>query len=159
MVASSGCGNCDVDKVTFVEEPLDTNHECLVCLQLSREPWIVECCGHHMCKQCIDKLVCDRQGCPHCRTPRFRHMRDRNHERILLGKQVYCKYRIIVWSHWYNVPINVKPHYPPCGRCRGIYRGISPENSPRGYGISNQDIPWSACMCACVHTGWWFWRT
>ena len=40
-----------------------------------------------------------------------------------------------------NAPINVKPHYPPCGQCRGICRGISPENSPRGYGISNQDIP------------------
>ena len=95
MATSLGSGNrdCDVDKVTFVEEPLDTNHECLVCLQLLREPWIVECCGHHLCKPCIDKLVRDRQGCPHCRTPRFRHMRDRNHERILLGKQVYCKYR------------------------------------------------------------------
>ena len=89
----SGNRDCDVDEVTFVEEPLDTNHECLVCLQLLREPWIVECCGHHLCKPCIDKLVRDRQGCPHCRTPRFRHMRDRNHERILLGKQVYCKYR------------------------------------------------------------------
>ena len=84
---------CEVDEVTFVEDPLDINHECLVCLQLLREPWIVECCGYHLCKPCIDKLIRDRKGCPHCRTSRFRHMRDRNHERILLGKQVYCKYR------------------------------------------------------------------
>ena len=84
---------CEVDEVTFVEDPLDINHECLVCLQLLREPWIVECCGHHLCKPCIDKLIRDGKGCPHCRTSRFRHMRDRNHERILLGKQVYCKYK------------------------------------------------------------------
>ena len=89
MTASGG----EVDEVTFVEDPLDINHECLVCLQLLREPWIVECCGHHLCKPCIDKLIRDRKGCPHCRTSRFRHMRDRNHERILLGKQVYCKYK------------------------------------------------------------------
>ena len=82
----------DVDEVTFVEEPLDIHHECLVCLQLLREPWILECCGHHLCKPCIDKLIRDRKGCPHCRG-RFRYMRDRNHERILLGKQVYCRYK------------------------------------------------------------------
>ena len=83
----------DVDEVKFVEEPVDINHECLVCLQLLREPWIVECCGHHLCKPCIDKVIRDKNGCPHCRTARFRHMRDKNHERILLGKQVYCKYK------------------------------------------------------------------
>ena len=83
----------NVDEVTFVEEPLDFHHECLVCLQLLREPWILECCGHHLCKQCIDKLIHNKQGCPHCRIGRFRYMRDRNHERILLGKQVYCKYK------------------------------------------------------------------
>ena len=83
----------DVDEVTFVEEPLDFHHECLVCLQLLREPWILECCGHHLCKPCIDKLIRNKQGCPHCRIGRFRYMRDRNHERIVLGKQVYCKYK------------------------------------------------------------------
>ena len=88
----------DVDEVKFVEEPVDINHDCL------KEPWIVECCGHHLCKPCIDKLIRDKNGCPHCRTARFRHMirilpwflslmRDRNHGRILLGKQVYCKYK------------------------------------------------------------------
>ena len=80
----------DVDEVTFVEEPLDFYHECLVCLQLLKEPWILECCGHHLC---IDKLIRNKQRCPHCRIGRFRYMRDRNHERILLGKQVYCKYK------------------------------------------------------------------
>ena len=53
--------------------------------------------------------------------------------------------------HWYfselkcscvaNAPIIVMPHYPPCGQCRGICRGILPENSPRGYRIGNQHIP------------------
>ena len=28
----------DVDEVTFVKEPLDIHHKCLVCLQLLREP-------------------------------------------------------------------------------------------------------------------------
>ena len=79
----------DVDEVTFVEEPLDFHHECLVCLQLLREPWILECCGHHLCHG-IDKLIRNKQRCPH---GRFRYMRDRNHEKIVLGKQVYCKYK------------------------------------------------------------------
>ena len=83
--------NCD--EVTFVEELLDIHHECLVCLQLLREPWIIECCGHHLCKPCIDKLTRSKSGCPHCRKLKFRYMRDRNLERILLGKQVYCKYK------------------------------------------------------------------
>ena len=83
----------DVEEITFVEEPLDINYECLVCLQLLREPWIVECCGHHLCKPCINKIIRDKKGCPHCRTAKFRHMRDRNHQRILLGKRVYCKYK------------------------------------------------------------------
>ena len=92
----------------------------------------------------------------------------RERERIVLNKKErlwtcsFCEWKFLL-IHFtlqqHYAPINVKPHYPPCGQCRGICRGISPENSPRGYGISNQDIPWSACMCACVHTGWWFWRT
>ena len=81
------------DEISFVEELVDIHHECLVCLQLLREPWIVECCGHHLCKPCIDKLVHDKKGCPHCRKLKFRYVRDKNLQRILLGKRVFCKYK------------------------------------------------------------------
>lgn len=81
------------DEVTFVEESMSDHHECLVCLQLMREPWIIECCGHHMCKSCVDKVTYDTNECPHCRSVGMRCMRDRHLERILMGKQVYCKYK------------------------------------------------------------------
>ena len=80
-------------EVTFVEESMSDHHECLVCLQLMREPWIIECCGHHMCKSCVDKVIYDTNECPYCRSVGIKCMRDRHLERILMGKQVYCKYK------------------------------------------------------------------
>ena len=81
------------DEVTFVEESMNDHHECLVCLQIMREPWIIECCGHHMCKSCVDKVKYDTNECPYCRSVGIKCMRDRHLERILMGRQVYCKYK------------------------------------------------------------------
>ena len=81
------------EEVTFVEESVDDHHECLVCLQILKEPCIIECCGHHMCKPCIDQLVSSSNECPHCRSVGINFVRDRHLERILMGKQVYCKYK------------------------------------------------------------------
>lgn len=81
------------EEVSFVEGNIDDHHECMVCLQLLKQPWIIECCGHHLCKPCIDQLVRGGNECPHCRTRRFRYVRDRHLERILMEKQVYCRYR------------------------------------------------------------------
>ena len=55
-----------------------------------------------------------------------------------------------------NAPINVMPHYPPCGQCRGICRGILMENPPRGRGLVVSMFRESACKCACIHIMWSF---
>ena len=55
-----------------------------------------------------------------------------------------------------NTPINVMPHYPPCGQCRGICRGILLKNRPRDWGLVISIFRESACKYACIHTMWSF---
>ena len=72
--------------VEFVD-PLPNDFECSLCLQYLKQPALTSC-GHHFCKQCIDRAV-DRSRklkqvptCPLCKEHDFQMFIDRTSESL-----------------------------------------------------------------------------
>ena len=69
---------------------------CNLCKHLLREPVLVSCCRHKFCRVCING--CRRKGvnpeeCPYCRAPAYEAVIEKDLERMLLDKQVWCSHR------------------------------------------------------------------
>lgn len=78
---------------SFVEElSKDFQSECPVCLHVLRQPNIVGCCGYRFCQVCIQPIQKDGGKCPLCKDS-FGSLPDRQLERILNDKTVYCSYK------------------------------------------------------------------
>lgn len=75
-----------------VEDPPD-DLVCPICLQLTKEPHLISCCGRKLCYTCVSRIQLARQPCPCCREERFQIMRDKGVERQVLSVKVYCKYK------------------------------------------------------------------
>ena len=54
----------------FVEQP-DQDCFCPVSLELLTEPYLTTCCGHHISKQAVDRLIRERKPCPMCKEGDF----------------------------------------------------------------------------------------
>ena len=77
----------------FVEPlPKEVQTECVICLQTLKEPYIVGCCGNRFCKACIepDKTL---KSCPLCNAKKFQKLPDKQLERLLNQRKVYCLLR------------------------------------------------------------------
>ena len=75
----------------FIEPPpkiLTT--ECSVCLHIPREPHQVSCCGQHFCKSCIERTWSENKPCPLCNQLDFTATLDKNVQRHLGDRKVYC---------------------------------------------------------------------
>ena len=82
------------DLIEFID-PLPKDFECSLCLQYLKQPTLTNC-GHHFCKQCIDRAV-DRSRklkqdpvCPLCKEQDFQMFIDRSTERKISSLRVYC---------------------------------------------------------------------
>ena len=75
----------------FVEPPpAGLQTECSVCLQILREPHIVDCCCYRFCQSCIDRIKVAGKSCPLCSATTFELMHDKQLERSLKDLKVGC---------------------------------------------------------------------
>lgn len=72
--------------------PIELQTECSICLQLLRDPEMVNCCGYKFCKSCISPILRRRKPCPLCGERNITTMADRQLQRTLNGLQVHCLY-------------------------------------------------------------------
>lgn len=71
--------------------PSDLQSECSICLYVLREPYLVGCCGYRFCRTCIEPIQNQpRRKCPLCNQQNFSSLPDKQLERILNDKLVYC---------------------------------------------------------------------
>ena len=125
----------------FVEPPTEAfQTECPVCLQILKEPHLISCCGHKFCRECIERIVKDKNACPLCNEPDFTFMRDRGLERSLKELEVWCSYRE-EGCEWKGKLGELEEH---------LNRDPSPENQLKGCQFVEVE-----CMHKC---GEWFQR-
>ena len=68
----------------------DTQTDCPICLHILRQPHLVECCGHRFCKACLERIQGLEAPCPLCTRKITKAIADKQLERCLKEKQVYC---------------------------------------------------------------------
>ena len=79
----------------FVEPPpKQLQSECPICLQILREPYIVDCCGYSFCAACIERVGRDGKPCPHCNQPGYTTLVNKGLKRALNEFHVYCPHRL-----------------------------------------------------------------
>ena len=79
----------------FVEPPpKHLQNECPICLQILREPHLINCCGHNYCEACIERVGKDGKPCPLCNEPGFTTMANKGLKRTLHEFRVYCPHRL-----------------------------------------------------------------
>ena len=79
----------------FVEPPQKQfQSECPICLQILREPQLINCCGHNYCEACIERVGKDDKPCPLCNEPGFTTMANKGLKRTLHEFRVYCPDRL-----------------------------------------------------------------
>ena len=72
----------------FVEPfPKEVQTDCSVCLHTLKQPYIVACCGYRFCKSCLAPSI---KSCPLCKEVNFDKLQDKQLERLLNQRSVYC---------------------------------------------------------------------
>ena len=94
----------------FVESPpKNLRRECPICLQILREPHLIDCCGHNFCAACIERVWKDGKPCPLCNQPVFTTMANKGLKRDLNELRVYCPYRLS-GCEWENELVKLDEH-------------------------------------------------
>ena len=73
--------------------PSDLETECPICFGLLSNPQLTDCCGHHFCRDCLDRVSKDKKPCPICNSP-FKAMADKSLSRVIGGLKIYCTNKI-----------------------------------------------------------------
>ena len=80
----------------------DIQTDCSICLLILREPYMVQCCGNRFCRSCLEGIQAAPSDtpCPLCKQKIAVAMPDKQLERLLNEKLVYCsnKKRGCTWS-------------------------------------------------------------
>ena len=84
-------GGYDCEFVDAVPEELQT--ECSICLNILRDPHLVDCCGYRFCKDCIETHISENDNCPLCKQRYPNTMVDKQLGRILRQKVVRCSHK------------------------------------------------------------------
>ncbi len=78
----------------FLEiSPLALNIICLICISVMDEPFLVECCGNHFCKGCIERVISHELACPTCRQRNFQYILDLRLKRLIYSLKVQCSHQ------------------------------------------------------------------
>ncbi|XP_065917773.1 TNF receptor-associated factor 3-like isoform X2 [Dysidea avara] len=80
------CGGCDYQ---FVGDPPD-EVICRICQYPSRNPYLTVCCGHVLCKSCLDGCIANSRACPVCRSKKFKSYINKQIDRKVRSLLVYC---------------------------------------------------------------------
>ena len=78
------------DVIEFVE-PLPNELQCPLCLEFLKEPTLTSCCGHHFCRECIDRAIARSIVCPLCNDQGFQTLINKEKQRLVSALKVYCK--------------------------------------------------------------------
>ena len=82
------------DVIEFVE-PLPNELQCplALCLEFLKEPTLTSCCGHHFCRECIDRAIARSIVCPLCNNQAFQTLINKEKQRLVNALKVYCKWK------------------------------------------------------------------
>ena len=87
-MASSNAGGYEHE---FLEPSAKLNEfECPLCLFVTREPHLTDCCGQHFCQACINRIITDRKPCPFCKANSYVVIFDKKQKRRVLELNVEC---------------------------------------------------------------------
>ena len=89
-----GRGGFDCELVEPHKIPRWLQTDCPICLQILREPHLVNCCGKNYCKTCIDGVKLKNNPCPCCKMEEFQIFHNKNLQQTLYTEfKVYCSNR------------------------------------------------------------------
>ena len=71
----------------FVEGAAE-DWECPICTQTLLDPFLLSCCGNHLCEACFKKV--QDKSCPLCKEPTFTALLDKGRQRQVLQAKVCC---------------------------------------------------------------------
>ena len=78
----------------FVEQISDdVQTDCSICLQVLRNPQMVDCCSKRFCRNCISRVLATTSRCPLCNVLFSTTIPDKQLESVLKYKRVYCPSR------------------------------------------------------------------
>ena len=108
-------------EVQFVDGPLKDSN-CPICLELLKDPFLTECCGHHFCNECVTTVQRQKNECPLCKTCPIRGIIDKRFKREINEALVYCSLRP-QGCEWMGELDNLKVHLSlgqQCGQCKYV---------------------------------------
>ena len=76
----------------FVENPPEIV-KCVICHLPSRDPYLSECCGHILCRSCLQQCKTTpyaSRACPMCKDRRFKTVLNKQIDREVRSLHVYC---------------------------------------------------------------------
>ena len=81
-------GGYDYDFVDAIQ----SKYQCVICQCVLREARLTECCGQNFCDSCLkqSQSQCTSNVCPHCRTVKFRSIRNLEKIREINEFRVRC---------------------------------------------------------------------
>ncbi len=77
-------------EIKFVEPFKEIQTECPICLQVLREPYMVECCGYRFCQPCVNRIKKAGSKCPLCNQFFSMSIPDKQLRRILNERKIFC---------------------------------------------------------------------
>ena len=79
------------DELYFTERvPEHLDLECPICLQVMWDPYLVSCCGHHFCGECIEQARKTNPFCPLCKSKDYQTICDKGLQRTIASLSVKC---------------------------------------------------------------------
>lgn len=104
----------------FMEEiPKELQTECSICLQVLRDPHIVDCCGYRFCKSCINVYLSKNSNCcPMCKYQNPDTVTDKQLARTLRQKKVKCTHKE-EGCEWIGVLSELDEHLDSTKRMEG----------------------------------------
>ena len=67
-----------------------TDYTCRLCKKILIEPHAIECCGIHVCEQCLENHFKEKDICPECQSETIKHIRYRPLKRRIDELQIFC---------------------------------------------------------------------
>lgn len=118
--------------------------KCPICLQLLREPYITNCCGHHYCQRCIERVQNSFQPCPMCRREEFNIFPNLDKKREILAREVYCVNKVS-GCPWKGPLSSLYEQHINKGQCTFAKR---PCRYNCGQSFRTQDLPIHEAQCS-----------
>lgn len=87
-MAASNTGGYEYEFLESVEKLKE--FECPLCLLVTRDPSLTDCCGQHFCQSCIGRIVNDGNPCSFCKAQSFVVVLDKKQRRKVYALKVAC---------------------------------------------------------------------